>query len=226
MRKLTALGFGVAVALLGVCTIGAPARAASEQQNLIDRAQVTIQAARHDPQFGTSAELLRRAKAVLVVPQLVKGGFFVGGEGGTGVLLARHANGTWGPPAFYVLASASFGLQIGLEESEVMMFIMTDSALHALEKNEVKLGAQAGLTLLVIGSSAQAASATNAHVDIIVWSKSKGAYGGITLEGSVIKPRTEWNTAYYGHPVNSAALINGTTESNPSAQPLRDSLAR
>ena len=86
----------------------------------------------------------------MVVPQLVKGGFFVGGEGGNGTLMARHGN-RWSDPAFYTLGSASFGLQIGLEVAEVVLFVMSDRALNAWMRDEVRLGGQAGLTVLSSG---------------------------------------------------------------------------
>src|SRR5260370_7452414 len=89
----------------------------------------------------------------MVVPQLVKGGFFFGGEGGNGILLARHGD-SWSKPLFYVLGSASFGLQIGIEVAEVILFVMNDRALQAWMRDEVKLGAQAGPTLLVAASTA------------------------------------------------------------------------
>ena len=196
----TAAGF---VALAG----SRAALAATEQQELVARAKTTLETARTDPQFGNSADLFKRARAVMVVPQLVKGGFFLGGDGGNGVLMARNAAGGWSDPAFYVLGSVSFGLQIGLEVAEVVLFVMSDKALRAWMADEVKLGAAAGLTVLVVGSNAQASTTTNADVDIIAWAKAKGAYAGLTLEGSVIKPRTEWNAIHYGRPVTPREIL-------------------
>jgi lipid-binding SYLF domain-containing protein len=183
------------------------ARADADQNELLQRARATLSEAQHDPQFGNSKELFQRAKAVMVVPQLIKGGLFIGGEGGNAVLLTRDANGTWDKPLFYTIASVSFGLQIGLEVAEVILFVMSDRALKAWTEDEVKLGAKAGLTVLVIGSNAEAATTTNANVDVIAWAKAKGAYAGITLEGSIIKPRNEWNQAYYGHPVSPRDVL-------------------
>jgi len=179
----------------------------SDQTDLVRRAGVVLDEARRDPQFGTSKDLFRTARAVMVVPSLVKGGFFVGGEGGNGVLMARHG-AKWSNPAFYTLASASFGLQIGLEVAEVVLFVMSDRALNAWMRDEVKLGGQAGLTVLVVGTNASAAATTHANVDVIAWAKAKGAYAGLTLEGSLIKPRNEWNTAYYGRPLTPVQVLN------------------
>ena len=199
------------------------ALAGPEQQEVVDHAAATIAAMRSDQSFGNAPELMRRAKAVMVVPQLVKGGFFFGGEGGNGVLLAKTANG-WSSPAFYTVGAASFGLQIGVETAEVVFLVMSDRALNAWMKNEVKLGAKAGLTVLVIGSNAEAAATTNANVDVIAWARSKGAYAGVTLEGSLIKPRDSFNEAYYGRKLSAERIIHGGP-ANHAADTLRQSLA-
>jgi len=205
--------------------IAPAARAASDEQSLVEHAKVTVDDMRHDPSFGNSTDLLKRAKAVMIVPQLVKGGFFIGGEGGSGVLLAKSASGAWSYPAFYTVGAASFGLQIGVEEAQLVFFVMSDKALKAWMKNEVKLGAKAGLTVLVVGSNAEAAATTNARVDVIAWAKSKGAYAGITLEGSLIKPRQSYNTAYYGKKVTPQEIVLKDAAANPGADALRSALA-
>jgi lipid-binding SYLF domain-containing protein len=121
--------------------------------------------------------------------------------------MARHGD-RWSNPAFYTLASASFGLQIGLEVAEVVLFVMSGRALNAWMRDSVRLGGQAGLTVLVVGSNAAASATTNLNVDVIAWAKSRGAYAGLTLEGSIIKPRNEWNTAYYGRPLSPSQVLN------------------
>jgi SH3 domain-containing YSC84-like protein 1 len=202
------LTLGASAAVLGRVGIRAAVAApTSDQIELVRRADVVLEEARHDPEFGDSRRLFETARGVMVVPQLIKGGFWVGGEGGNGVLMARHGN-HWSNPAFYTLASASFGLQIGLEVAEVVLFVMSGRALNAWMRDEVKLGGQAGLTVLVVGSNASAAATTHANVDVIAWAKAKGAYAGITLEGSLIKPRNEWNAAYYGRPVTPVQVLN------------------
>jgi len=203
--------FGVGAAAMGqLATRAAFAAPTSDQMELVRKANVTLDEARHDPQFGTARDLFQKALGVMVVPNLVKGGFFVGAEGGNGILMARHGN-KWSNPAFYTLASASFGLQIGLEVAEVVLFVMSQRALNAWMQDEVKLGGQAGLTVLLVGSSAAAAATTHGNVDVIAWAKAKGAYAGITLEGSLIKPRNDWNTAYYGRPMTPASVLNMKT---------------
>jgi lipid-binding SYLF domain-containing protein len=214
-----------ALAAIGLA-FGAPgARAASDQQNLVDEARITLDHLKGDPSFGNAKELLRHARAVLIVPNLFKAGFFFGGEGGGGVMLARSAGGTWTHPAFYTLASASFGLQIGGQLSEVIMIIETDKALSALEEDEFKFGAQAGISVVTLGAGAQAASSTALNsADIIVWSSSSGAYAGVTLEGSLVKPRDSYNEAYYGRPMAVKQILNLNEGNNPGADNLRAAL--
>jgi lipid-binding SYLF domain-containing protein len=200
-----------------------PAHAASDEQNLVDRARITLDDVKKDKEFGNTLQLLKRAKAVLIVPGLIKGGFFVGGEGGTGVLLSREATGTWSSPAFYTMAAASFGLQIGGEESRLVLILLTDKAKKAFMTDEFKLGAQAGLTVVTLGSSAEAATTSNLKADIVVWASSTGAYAGLTLDGSVIKPRASYNAEYYGHTVSPASIFAGH-EYNAKADNLRMTL--
>ncbi len=202
------LTVGTGAAVLGCVGIrAAPAAPTADQVELVRKSYGVLDEARHDAEFGNSDRLFQTARGVMVVPQLVKGGFWIGGEGGNGILMARHGN-RWSNPAFYTLASASFGLQIGLEVAEVVLFVMSDRALNSWMQDEVKLGGQAGLTVLVVGSNASAAATTHANVDVIAWAKAKGAYAGITLEGSIIKPRNEWNAAYYGRPVTPFQVLN------------------
>lgn len=224
MRAIQALGLAAVMAL---AVTQAPVRAqpTSEQQQLVDRATVTIKEVRNDPSFGNAPELLRRAKGVMVVPELIKAGFFFGGEGGNGVLLAKRPDGTWSDPAYYTLGSASFGLQIGVQTAEVVFFVMSDRALKAWMDDELKLGAKAGLSVLMLGTNAEAALTSNADIDVIAWARSKGAYAGLTIEGSVIKPRHEWNDAYYARRVNPEDIVLAGAVTNPNTAPLRMALA-
>ena len=223
MNKIFAIA---AAAAVGLGLLSAPARAASEQQNLVDEARITLDHLRNDQEFGNAKQLLHKARAVLIVPNLVKAGFFLGGEGGDGVMLARSAGGTWTDPAFYTMASASFGLQIGIQQAEVVMLVMSDRALKALEQDQFKFGAQASLAVVTLGSSAQAATSTALDsADIIVWASASGAYAGLTLEGSLVKPRDSYNEAYYGRPIAVREILNNNGGHNPGADNLRHTLS-
>ena len=214
---LAALGLTVAATLPT-----AAGAAATDQQNHVDKARMTVDDLRKDPEFGNARDLLHKARAVLIVPGLVKGGFFVGGEGGDGVLLTRTATG-WSDPAFYTIASASFGLQIGLEQSEMVLFIMNEKALHAFMQDEFKIGAQAGIAVVTLGSGVGASTTSALGADIVAWASSSGAYAGITLEGSVIKSRPEWDRDYYGRNLTTRQILYGTHVA-PGTVALRESI--
>lgn len=209
-----------AAAALALCLTAMPALA-SDQTALIANADNTVRHMRHDQTFGPSRDLLHRARAVLIVPGLVKGGFFFGGEGGNGVLLRREGE-SWSQPAFYTLASGSFGLQIGLEKAELVMFVMSDRALRAVERTKFKLGAGAGLTVVTVGANAQGATAPDLTGDIIVWSSSVGAYGGLTLEGSVIAPKRDWNDDFYGKATSVNAILRDMSANTQTAELRRN----
>jgi lipid-binding SYLF domain-containing protein len=201
------------------------ARAESEQQVLVDRARMTVEDLKHDKAFGNARQLMHQARAVLIVPRLFKGGFIVGGEGGTGVLLVHGAGNTWSDPAFYAIGSASFGLQAGLEQSETLLLVMTQKALDALLHDQFKVGAQAGIAVANLGSGVEGAIGGSGRPDIVVWSSSSGVYGGIALNGSVIRPQLEDDRAYYGRPLTTRDIVFGRLGVAPRATALQRELA-
>ena len=178
---------------------------ASDQTELIDRANRTVNHLRTDPAFSQAARMIHSARAVLIVPRLVKGGFIFGAEGGDGVLLKRSGR-SWSQPAFFSLASASFGLQIGLQQAELVFIIMSDRALSGIVHGETKLGAGAGLTVVTLSSAAEGATTVRGG-DIVVWSSGTGAYGGLTFNGSVVKADDNRNEDFYGRDASVSGIL-------------------
>lgn len=211
---------GTALASAGI----APAFAGPDQQATVDHAAGTLQDLRRDKAFGNARQLLRTARAVLIAPRIFKGAFFFGGEGGSAVLMVRGAHG-WSDPAFYTIGSASFGLQIGAKESELILIIRSERALEAVMRDKFKIGADAGLALATLGSDVQGATTANLNADIIAWASSSGAFAGISLDGSVIAPALDADASYYGRSVTSADIVNRHAVSNPGAASLRRLLA-
>jgi lipid-binding SYLF domain-containing protein len=207
--------------LLAAAMFTAPAaHAQSGTQVVIDGARKTLADLRHDKEFGTAAQALHRARAVLVVPRLLKGGFFVGGEGGEGVLMVQAHNGTWSNPAFFGIGAASFGLQAGAEESELILLVMTQKGLDGLLNDHFKVGAQGGLTVATLGSGVEAAISGPTPPDIIVWSSSTGLYGGLTVDGSIVHPNHDDDVAWYGRPITTRDILFGRFD-YPRAAGLR-----
>ena len=212
--------FAIATAF-ALAMIAAPAEA-SDQTELLDHANRTVDHLKSDPAFSVARDMMHRAKAVLIIPRLVKGGFIFGAEGGDGVLLKRNGR-AWSSPAFYALASASFGLQIGLEQAELVFIIMTDRALRGIERSEFKIGAGAGITVVTLSSGAEGATSGQGG-DIVVWASGTGAYGGLTFNGSVVKAREEWNEDFYGRDA-SVPRILGNLARNRETTSLQRNLA-
>jgi lipid-binding SYLF domain-containing protein len=173
-----------------------------------------------DPNMSWYREHVVKAKAVFVVPQLVKAGFIFGGSGGTGVILARdEASNTWRGPSFATIGSASFGFQAGISDAQIVMMAMTDKGRDALLSNKFQVGADASVSAGPVGTGAQAAT-----TDIVQYARSKGLFGGVSVEGSVIAVRDSLNHAYYGTAVNPVDILVLGNVSNPQSQTLINTL--
>ena len=185
-----------------------PAQAESDKSELLHDANRVVNHMRHDPAFSQAKDMLGGARAIYIVPKLVKGGFIFGAEGGDGVLLRRTGRG-WSTPKFYGRGSASFGLQAGLEQAELVFIINSDRALRGIESGNFKLGANAGVTVVTLSGGAEGATTARGG-DIVVWTSATGAYGGLTFNGSVISPDKD---------------ENAVPATGPEAQELRKNLA-
>jgi len=168
---------------------------------------------------GPVRSLLRRAKAVQVYPQVLKGAFFFGASGGSGVAMARDAQDHWGGPAFYTMGGVSFGLQFGGEAKQVLLVALTDRGLAALQSTSAKLGADADVAIGPIGYGAAAAT-QNLSADIVSYVRTKGLYAGIAVDGAVVAARTLLNQAYYGHAVTPTDILVRHAVTNPQAASL------
>lgn len=213
----------IAAAAVATALVGAAPAFASDQTEVLRHADETVTNLKHDPAFATAQSMLRHARAVLIIPRLVKGGFIFGAEGGDGVLLERHG-AHWSEPAFYTLGSASFELQAGLEQAQIVLLIMSDRALRGIEQSKVKLGAGAGLTVVTLSAGAEGATSGNLSGDIVAWTSATGAYGGLTIDGSVVAPKDDWNAEFYGHP-ELVPQIEASSKGNPESVPLRRNLS-
>jgi len=176
---------------------------AEEARKHVDMAQTTLSNFMRDPNMSWIQTNLPNAKGVLIVPKVVKVGFVFGGSGGRGVLLVRGDGGKWNGPAFYTLGTTSVGFQAGVSNSEVVMLVMTDKGVNSLLSNAMKLGGDASVAA---GPTGQGANATVTE-DIVAFSRSKGLYGGLNVEGSSIKPADDWNAAYYGKDVQPPQIL-------------------
>ena len=142
-------------------------------------------------------ELLDRAEAVAVFPGVLKGGFIVGGRGGSGVISRRVANG-WSAPAFFDLGGGSIGLQIGVASTDYILLFMNEHAVDSLLSDKFEIGAEGGAAAGPVGRSASASTDVKINAQILSYSRSKGAFAGLELKGVVIKPDNDDNMQVYG----------------------------
>jgi lipid-binding SYLF domain-containing protein len=225
-RTLTGLLLATALGLAG------PARGqqpAEQQQALVDRATLTVQEmlGEGDPEaVEDGRSLLRRARAAVICPQIFRAGFILGGQGGDCVMVARDAAGSWSSPAFYGMASGSFGLQVGMQNMQVLMLVMNDQALTALMDSQFKFGGDVSLSVASIGAGLAGATTAAAGADIVAIARARGLFAGVALEGSLLSARSDWNRAYYGQDVATRQIVVAMQVHNPGADPLRSVLMR
>jgi SH3 domain-containing YSC84-like protein 1 len=228
MKKIRLIGANIIfAAIICIFVMGSvmPSIAAdpAEQQGLVDRARVTFQSFIADPNMSYLKDHLYEAKGILIVPSLLKAGFVFGGSGGGGVLISKDTkSGVWSQPAFYTIGSVTFGLQIGGEAAEVIMVVRTQKALDKLLASSFKLGGDTSIAAGPIGGGAK----SNIVADIVSYTRSKGAYAGISLEGSVVSTNDKSNNAYYGKTAGPVDILVKHSVSNPGSKELRETVAK
>lgn len=200
--------------------------AQSPQQAVVDRSTLALEdlmsAANAQSLMGT----LKQSRAVMLCPRIFKAGFIFGGSGGSCVLVARAGGGSWSAPAFYTMGSGSFGLQAGIQDSEVLMMIMTEKGLNALMNSQFKIGTGAGITVATLGAEVEGATSTALNADIIAFARSRGLFAGVSLNGAILSADSGWNRAYYGSDVDARQIVVDMKVNNPGANPLREMLSK
>jgi SH3 domain-containing YSC84-like protein 1 len=188
--RRNALGVLAAAALAGCAT---QTVSPSEPERLVADAQTTLSNFIRDPDQTWIQDNLGRARALLIAPQVVRAGFIFGGSGGRGVLVARDGR-AWAGPAFYNLATASVGFQAGLDVSEVIVVVMTEKGFNSLLSTSFKIGGDASIAAGPVGAGAR----STVTADLISFTRAKGVYGGLNLDGTVVSTNVPWNDAFYG----------------------------
>ncbi|MEM8935128.1 MAG: lipid-binding SYLF domain-containing protein [Pseudomonadota bacterium] len=195
---LTALAVAIGLAV-------SPAAAKSKREKaeaLVAEASETVAYFTDDSAYEALWELAPDAKAMVIMPKSWRGGFIFGGAGGNAVMVARTDEGGWSEPTFFTIGTLSFGLQAGMESSEIILLVMTQRGMEQLLSTSVKLGGDLSLAAGPVGGGAKAQT-----VDVLAFARSRGLYGGMSLEGSILKARHSWNREYYGADVSPADII-------------------
>jgi lipid-binding SYLF domain-containing protein len=175
------------------------------------------------PDKGIPDEVLEHARCIAVVPHLVKGGFVFGAEGGRGVATCRTPDG-WSAPAFFAITGGSWGLQIGVEGIDLVMVIQGDKGMDRLIGSKFEIGGDASAAAGPVGRHASADTDWKLNTEILTYSRARGIFAGITLNGAAIRRDDDSTEAIYGAEIPTRRLLRGDVPAPPSAEPFLDAV--
>ncbi|MCG3176314.1 MAG: hypothetical protein MOGMAGMI_01262 [Candidatus Omnitrophica bacterium] len=220
---LTALMAGLVLAAVPTSATAAPA----DLDRRIEESRRVLREVMASPDHGIPAELLSKAKAIAVYPNVLNGAFIVGGRYGRGVVLARDEKLGWSPVAFSTIAGGSFGLQIGGQATDVVLVVLNERGLDALLSNNVKLGADVSVTAGPWGRQSETGTDLYLKAMMLSYARSRGVFAGIALNGAVLTQDGESNFLYYGRKLGTADIVIGRqVEAQPSSKPLIEDLGQ
>ena len=223
MRCMKKFAILVALVSFGVASAvwAEPNREATD--NRLDHAGRVLHEIMAAPDSGIPEEVLEHARCVAVVPHLLKGGFVFGAENGRGVTTCRTANG-WSAPAFFAITGGSWGLQIGIEGIDLVMIIQNDNGMKRLIGSGFELGADASAAAGPVGRHASADTNWKLDTEILTYSRAKGAFAGVTLNGASIRRDEDSTEAVYGHDISTRRILQGEVAVPASARSFIDAV--
>jgi lipid-binding SYLF domain-containing protein len=195
---------------------------ASAKEDSVERLQKSADVLKEimaAPDKGIPEEVLDDAKCIVVVPHLIKAGFIVGGKHGRGVASCRTASG-WSAPAFISVGGGSWGLQIGAEGVDLVMLVMNDKGLQHLLSSKFQLSGEGSAAAGPVGRHASAGTDWKMNAELLTYSRSKGAFAGLTLEGAVIEQDSDSTEAIYGKDIGFRKVLTGNVTPPAPAAPF------
>ncbi|QPJ63730.1 MAG: lipid-binding SYLF domain-containing protein [Candidatus Nitronauta litoralis] len=182
----------------------------TEKHELLNEAVEVLKDMQDAPDVAIPTKLLQKAKAIVVIPTLLKGGFMLGARYGEGIATVRNPyTGKWGPPSFITSAGASFGFQAGAQAIDLVLLVMSERGIKGLLKDNFTLGGDIALTAGPVGRYAEAGADILMQGEIYSYSRSKGLFGGVSLKGTVVQPNEDKNRSYYGTTMNADQILMG-----------------
>jgi lipid-binding SYLF domain-containing protein len=198
------------LALAAICGLAvvAGAREQSDEAARIREATTVLQEIRNAPDTAVPDWVVEKAQGIAVFPSVKKGGLLVGGQWGRGIMSAKSVkSGTWSAPAFLTLTGGTIGAQIGGEAVDLVLVVIDQRGLEQLARNQFKIGADAGVSAGPVGRSAEASTDAQMRAKILSYSRSRGLFAGITLNGSTIKQDRDANERFYGQPYKTSQIL-------------------
>ncbi|MXV44479.1 hypothetical protein GS501_05380 [Saccharibacter sp. 17.LH.SD] len=215
------------LALLGACSSSSRTdNTARDQQNLVEQATTIVSTTFNDPQHKRPQELLKKSRAVMICPSISNVSLVFGGSGGHCVLLSRDARNSWSDPAFYHIGSGSFGLQLGYQNTQLVLFITSKNGLQALLDHQFTFDANASASFTTLSGSAQDSNVSGAGSDIYVMEKSNGVFVGASIGGSKLTSDSTADRNYYHQQVGPEDIVINMRVNNSAADPLRRALMK
>ncbi|MFZ0801451.1 MAG: lipid-binding SYLF domain-containing protein [Terriglobales bacterium] len=210
----------ISALLMGfVAVVGNYAFAGSDREDSVERLQNSVDvlhAIMSTPDKGIPEEVLASAKCILVVPDLIKGGFIFGAKHGRGVATCRTAEG-WSAPAFVSIGGGSWGLQIGVEGVDLVLLVMNDRGLQHLLSSKFELTGEGSVAAGPVGRHASAGTDWKMNTEMLTYSRSKGVFAGLTLEGAVVEQDSDSTIAIYGRSKRFRSILSGRVATPRSA---------
>lgn len=202
--------------------------AAFAGETQLQKSTNVVQEIMETPDRGIPHDLLDRAVCIGIVPSEITGAILVGGSYGRGVLVCRqHGDGAWGAPSMFTLGAGSFGFQIGAKATDVVFIVMNNAGARKLVQDSIKLGGDVSVAAGPIGRTAEGATDAQLHAEILSYSRTRGLFAGLSLEGAVMKQDRDDNRELYGRRVSAKQiLIDGELAVPPAAEPLDRMLAK
>jgi lipid-binding SYLF domain-containing protein len=197
-----------------------------EQNDKIEAAVDILDKTGTLPEQDIPPALLRNAEGIAVIPSLIKAGFVVGGSYGKGVMTVRDAYGRWSPPMFIKLAAGSLGWQIGAQSTDVVLVFKTRRSVEGIVRGTFKLGADAAVAAGPVGRRGEAATDAELKAEILSYSRSRGLFAGVSLEGAKLDVDYDANADYYGRRVQAGEIIEGRVLPPASAARFMQSILK
>jgi lipid-binding SYLF domain-containing protein len=218
MKKLMTL-----VAVLSLTSVAWAGSNRQATDDRLDHAGRVLHEIMSAPDRGIPEEVLEHARCVAVVPHLLKGGFVFGAENGRGVATCRTENG-WSAPAFFTITGGSWGLQIGVEGIDLVMIIQNEDGMKHLINSNFELGGDASAAAGPVGRHASADTDWKLNTEVLTYSRAKGLFAGITLNGAAIRRDNDSTEAIYGHDIPTRRILRGEVTVPASAQSFLDAV--
>jgi SH3 domain-containing YSC84-like protein 1 len=223
MKKLILLT--LCVSLCGVAFAADNQAKESKATDRVQAAADVLNQIQSAPDSGIPAEILGKAECVAVVPSLLKGGFIVGAKYGRGLATCRTSKG-WSAPAFFMTTGGSVGFQIGGQAVDLVMLIMNDDGMQHLLSSQFELGADASVAAGPVGRHAEGNTDWKMRAQVLTYSRARGVFAGVSLNGAVVKQDKDATREFYGHMVTFKAALTGEVDPPPAANLFLSSLAK